>query len=118
MPIVDTVYQKGDTDGGIGMLLDDNGESFRVEKSEDDALKVYWSDKSVILKKDRIILDNCNIKFTYHMNNTKISTDSTTIYYEYKGNKYALCTEGATVTHEDGTVAITGAHVTLIPTRS
>ena len=117
MPIVDTVYQKGDTDGGIGMLLDGAAESFSVEKVGEDTLRVYWSNKSAMFTKDRIILYNCNVKFTYNMYNTKISTDSTTIYYEYKGNKYALHTEGATLTHESGTISIDGSHITLVPTK-
>jgi hypothetical protein len=117
MPIVDTAYQKGDTDGGYGIVLDDVAEAFKVEKVGDEELKVYWSDKSVIFKKDRVILNNCKFKFTPCMVNTKISIDREFIHYEYKGNKYSLKLEGATL-HRDGeTICASGDVISLIPTK-
>ena len=118
MPIVDTAYQKGDTDGGFGIVLDDAAEGFAVAKTADEELTVSWSDKKAVFKKDRIILDNCKFNFTYHMVNTKITTSESKIHYEYKGNKYTLNIEGATLSHKDGTVTARGKHITLIPTKA
>ena len=118
LPIVDTVYQKGDTDGGFGIILDENASAFSVEKTAEDELTISWSDKSVILQKDRLILNNCKFKFTYNMVNTKISTNSSKILFEYKNNKYSLSVEGASLSHENGTITAEGGHVTLIPEKS
>ena len=118
MPIVDTAYQKGESDGGFGIVLDDAAEGFTVAKTADEEPTVSWSDKKVVFKKDRIILDNCKFNFTYHMVNTKITTSESKIYYEYKGNKYTLNIEGATLSHKDGTVSAEGKHITLIPTKA
>ena len=118
MPIVDTAYQKGESDGGFGIVLDDAAEGFTVAKTADEELTVSWSDKKAVFKKDRIILDNCKFNFTYHMVNTKITTSESKIHYEYKGNKYTLNIDGATLSHKDGTVTARGKHITLIPTKA
>lgn len=91
MPIVDTVYQKGDTDGGYGIILDDGcKEPLRVEKTEDDVLKVYWDNNSVTFTPTNVILENCKLSFTPNMINTKITVNPDTLDYEYKNNKYSL----------------------------
>ena len=117
LPIVDTAYQKGDTDGGYGILLDCNAHTFDVVKSDDGELTVYWDDKSLIFKEDRILINNCKLSFTYFMSNTKISTTTNSINYEYKGTKYSLDILGATVEQVDKTLTLSGEKTTLIPKR-
>lgn len=117
MPIVDTVYQKGDTDGGFGIILDDSASAFTVEKTADEELTVSWSDKSVVLQKDRILLSNCNFKFTYYMSNTNISINNNSINYSYKGNNYKLIITGAHLSQSGNTIIAKGDNVTLIPTK-
>ena len=118
LPIVDTWYQRGDSDGGYGILLDLTDERFTAYKSADGELTVSWGNKSVIFKEDRVIINNCKSSFTYTMVNTKISTDNSNIFYEYKGNKYSLSILGADVTKNENTIKITGECITLIPTKS
>ena len=117
MPIVDTAYQKGDTDGGFGIILDESADAFTVEKTADEELAVLWNDKKVIFKKDRIILDNCKFNFTPCMFNTKIVTDNSVISYEYKDNNYALTLDGASLFKDGDTIVAEGTHITLIPTK-
>jgi len=118
LPIVDTVYQKGDTDGGIGLILDDNGCTFDVKKSGEEELTVFWGDKSVIFKKDRIILNNCKCSFTYYMFNTDISVNSDTINYKYKNAEYSLKTENCTLSKNENTIHLCGDSITIIPTKA
>ena len=117
LPIVDTAYQKGDTDGGIGILLDENGAFFSAAKTNDSELTVSWNDKSVIFKEDKLILNNCKPVFTYTMFNTKISVNNTVIDYEYKGVKYSLEVDGAVISCKDNTITFTGDKITLTPKR-
>ena len=67
LPLVDTAYQKGDSDGGFGMLLDESANSFTATKTGDNELTVSWDNKSVILKENSIILNNCKVIFTYNI---------------------------------------------------
>ena len=118
MPIVDTWYQRGDSDGGYGMLLDETDERFTAYKSGDDELAVAWGDKKIIFAEDRIILDNCKVSFAYTMVNTDISTDKSNIFYKYKGNNYSLSVLGAEVKENGRVINFEGKRVTLIPTKS
>ncbi len=117
LPIVDTSYQKGDTDGGAGIVLDEAATPFTACKTGDSELTVFWNDKSVTFQKDRILINNCKLSFTYYMVNTKISINPSGIDYEYKGNKYSLQALGAVLSHSGNTIKIEGDSVTLIPTK-
>ena len=117
MPIVDTWYQKGDTNGGYGIILDECDADFTAKKGGEGELVVSWNDKSVTFKEDRIILKNCKFSFTYTMVNTKIITNPDSIDYEYKGNKYSLKIDGSTVYENGGTILTSGEKIALIPTK-
>ena len=118
LPIVDTVYQKGDTNGGYGIILDNSSSHFNVKKTADEDLTVFWDDKSVVFKNNCIILNNCNFNFTNYMNNTTISTSNDTIYYTYKNNSYSLKVDGGSVSKRDNTITVTSSEIVLTPTRS
>ena len=115
LPIVDTVYQKGNTDGGLGIILDDRASEFTAIKTADEELTVSWNDKSVIFKNNKIIINNCKSEFTNNMFNTNISVTPTQINYEYKNNAYALKIEGGTAKKENNTIFFFGDSITLIP---
>jgi hypothetical protein len=112
------MYQKGSTDGGFGILLDQDAKAFSAAKSGEGELTVSWNDKSVIFKEDSIILVNCKPTFTYNMINTKISVNDSVINYEYKGVKYSLEVSGADITHKDGTIEFNGKKIILTPKRA
>ena len=118
LPIVDTIYQKGDTDGGYGIILDECGHSFTAAKTNENELTVSWDDKSVIFKEDSIIINNCKLTFTYHMLNTNIFTDSSKLNYEYKGNKYLLDVTNGNITKSENTIEILGDSITLTPKKN
>ncbi len=118
LPLVDTAYQNGDTDGGLGIVLDCDATAFNSVKTGEGELTLSWNDKKVIFKEDRITLINCKSEFTPCMINTKISVDGDSIVYEYKGNKYSLRAEGAKIDEDGGSIKISGDCVTLIPTRA
>ena len=117
MPLVDTHYQRGDTNGGYGMVLDEISDSFTAVKSANEELTVSWSDKSVIFQNNKIILNNCKVNFTYTMVNTKLSLDGNRIMYEYKGHKYALNVEGAEINLNDKNLTLDGKKIILTPTK-
>jgi hypothetical protein len=115
LPIVDTAYQKGDTDGGFGIILDDNGTKIDAKKTADEELTVFWGDKSVVFKKDCVLINNCKPTFTYYMNKTDISIDKSTILYNYKDFNYKLNTKGCDLKKEDNTIIFIGDEITLTP---
>ena len=117
LPIVDTAYQKGDTNGGYGIILDESGAHFTATKTGDSELTVFWDDKSVTFKEDGIIINNCKPTFTYHMINTKIQSSDTKLNYEYKNNKYSLEVSGAHITENENTILFEGDKITLTPKR-
>ena len=117
LPIVDTAYQKGDTNGGYGIILDESGAHFTATKTGESELTVSWDDKSVTFKEDGVIINNCKPTFTYHMINTKIQSSDTELNYEYKNNKYSLDVIGARITETENTILFEGDKITLTPKR-
>ena len=117
LPIVDTHYQKGDTNGGYGIILDDEATPFTATKTGEEELTISWNDKSVVFKNNAILLNNCQLLFAYSMVNTKLDVKSDYIDFEYKTHKYRLNVLGAEITNDDGVIKISGKNVTLIPTK-
>ena len=115
LPIVDTAYQKGESDGGYGILLDTNGTAFAAKKSGESELTVYWNDKTIVFKEDEIILNNCKPTFTNCMNNTKISVSDNVLDYEYKNTKYTLEIKNGSVKATDETIIFSGESISLVP---
>lgn len=118
LPIVDTAYQKGEGDGGFGILIDTDAIPFNAIKTADGELTVSWNDRSVVFKENEININNCKLSFSHQMNNTKISVTDSSIEYEYKGVKYSLEILGANVKEVDGTIYISGDKVTLRPKKA
>ena len=117
MPIVDTIYQKSDTDGGLGIILDTEATNLSVSKISDDQLKIFWNDKTVIFTEDRIFIEKCKLSFTPDMKNTVISVFDDKILFEYKSNKYVLLIQNGACTENEGTISISGDKITLIPSK-
>lgn len=118
MPIVDTVYQKGNTDGGYGIILDDTCKTpFKAEKTGNDSLKVSWDDKSIIFTTTDIILGNCKLKFTPNMLNTKISANPDSLDYEYKNNRYGLKIQNGYFESHGNTIICNNASAIITPSK-
>ena len=117
LPIVDTAYQKGETDGGFGMILDECATVFNAAKNGEKELTISWDNKKVTFKEDRIYLENCKVLFTPYMFNTKIQTNVNLLSYEYKGTKYSLKIEGGCFTCDGDTISASAEKMTLIPTK-
>lgn len=117
MPIVDTIYQKGDTDGGLGMVLDTDGEPFSAEKIDENSLKISWCDKSVVFTNTSIILNNCKINFTPNMVNTKIDVKDTSLDFEYKNHKYALKIKNGAFIKQGNSITCDSSFATVTPSK-
>lgn len=115
MPIVDTAYQTGDTDGGIGIILDDNAKDIKIKRISNSELEVYWNDKSVRFSENGIYVKNCKLLFSYTMINTDISHDASSISFDYKNNKYYLNVNGGVISSEKNIIKIDGENIILIP---
>ena len=117
LPIVDTHYQKGERDGGFGIILDESATAFAAEKSSDEELTISWNDKKIVFKNNGIIIHNCKLSFTNNMFNTKITTLTNSILYEYKGVKYSLDVSGGSIKNHDNLITIEGENIILTPTK-
>ena len=117
LPIVDTHYQKGESDGGFGIILDESATTFAAEKSGDEELTISWNDKKIVFKNNSIIIHNCILSFTNNMFNTKITTLNNSILYEYKGVKYSLDVSGGSIKNHDNLITIEGENIILTPTK-
>jgi hypothetical protein len=117
MPIVDTVYQKGNTDGGIGIVLDDDAKNIEIKKIADSELEVSWNNKSVIFRENEICINNCKLLFSYSMANTDICVKDHEIEYTYKGYKYLLKVSGGKICAADNLITIEGQTINLIPSK-
>ena len=115
MPVIDTLYQRGETDGGLGLILDAEAEDIKPQRIGDSSLKISWNDKSVIFHEDSVLINNCKLSFTPMMFNTKICVHNDRIEYEYKTHKYALVIEGGTAYFDGDTIHIAGDAVALKP---
>ena len=117
LPLVDTYYQKGTTNGGFGMVLDENASPFSATKTHDEELTITWDDKKVVFQKNQILLSNCKLIFTNNMSNTKISVFSKTINYEYKDVNYSLDVLNGNIKQDGNIITIEGDNITLIPAK-
>ena len=117
MPIVDTFYQKGDTNDGYGIILDDEATPFTAAKTDEEELTISWNDKSIVFKNNSILINNCQLSFAYSMVNTKIDVNSNYIDFEYKSHKYRLNVTGAEIKNVDGMIKILGNSVILTPVK-
>ena len=116
LPLVDTYYQRGDTDGGYGLIFD-TGATFFTQKINGDSLTVDLGSRSITFTEEGIRIQKCKAEFTPNMINTTITLLDNTLYYEYKGHKFALRVEGGRVTESGGTFLFEGDSVLLIPTK-
>lgn len=120
LPIVNTqLWFDHDEKKNCGLVLDSRAEAFTVEKVGDGALKVAWKDKYVQFEEHRILCKTNKIRFCLgdkvlqvgaelvdHNNNgnkfyvnpkPEIRVVGNAIEYEYKGNKYFLNVENASI---------------------
>lgn len=114
MPIVDTYYQRGNTDGGEGIILDTGATQF-TQSYDGDILTVSFGEGSAIFDETGITLVNCKVKFTPEMVNTRISVTDSSVEYEYKSHKYALRVEGCKPEFKDGVISLCGDKIRLTP---
>ena len=117
MPIVDTIYQKGDTDGGYGIVLDSDATAFCVSKASEDSIKVYWGDKSVTFTPTDVIFNNCKLYFEPNMINTKITVKDNFLEYNYKNKKYALKIQNGSFKKRGDLIFCEEAYSTITPTK-
>ena len=117
MPIVDTIYQKGGSDGGVGIVLDTNATPFDVKKISKDSIKIFWDNKSVTFTPDNIIINNCKLYFAPCMINTKISVTDTDLNYEYKNNVYGLNIKNGVFCKTNNAIVCNDTSIILTPKR-
>ena len=117
LPIVDTAYQKGETDGGCGIILDTSAHRLTATKTAEGELTVAFGDSSAVFTEDSITLKGCTPSFTHYMSNTKITATDTAINYEYKDNRYSLEVSGAKIKENKNTITLIGEEIVLTPKR-
>ena len=115
MPIVDTFYQRGEGNGGRGMILAENTEPMMSRKLTEGVLEVSFGESSVVMSEESVTLKNCKIVFTPEMCNTLISEVGGALLYEYKGHSYTLRIEKGTLVRDGDTFYVMGDEIVLVP---
>ena len=110
-PIVDSLIWD-DGSENVGMYLDFDATSFKVEKVDKSQLKAYWNDKSVTFTDSKIVLENIKeIVLNTGKTKAEIKIEKDAISYVYNGFSYELKVEGANVSKN-------GNIITLLPTQN
>lgn len=117
MPIVDTYYQRGDTDGGWGIILDTGADKITSCKTGEGEITVSWGKGSVIFGESDITVINCDSYFKPQMSSTEIKSCKDRLVYSYKGHSYALTVDGGEISAGDGEFRFVGERIRLIPTK-
>lgn len=115
LPIIDTWYQRGETNGGYGLILDTGADHF-TQSINEATLSVSFGRGSVTFDEDGIILSKCKVSFTPQMKDTVIALSDDSLNYEYKSHKYSLKLIGATPVLSDKTILLDGDDIRLLPT--
>lgn len=118
LPLVDTTVWAEGCRENIGLTLDSDGGEFRLELCSDTCVKVSWADKSVVFTEEGI--ETAGIaEMTYDLMQkaAEIRAEGQRIAYQYKGTRYALCTNGS-VTLENNRLVIRGEALRLLPQRA
>lgn len=102
LPVVDTAVWQNNG----GMLIDTEGVPFSVKKVAESELLVFWADKAVVFSENRIVVENAELSFDISGANAAIEVCGNKIGYSYKGKKYALKTETATVTKTGNVISV------------
>lgn len=120
LPLVDTVYQRGETDGGYGIVLSEEAETMSAERLAEDVLKVDFGKGFVIFTKDGMKVEGCDAHFTPYMKNTTIAAEGNALRYSYKGNTYAMLVKGGKLTEKEGTYCMhaEGKSFELLPQKA
>ncbi len=103
LPIVDTVKWINESLTESGLVIDADGEAYKVEKIGDGILKIFWSDKYVVFKEDSIEIKTDRMVYNHLNAVPKIDIEGNAVNFDYEGNKYSLIAENAELKRIDGT---------------
>ncbi len=96
LPVVDTILWKENGNDNKGLILDEHGYHFTIEKIDEQILAVKWSEKSVIFSENEIRMYHINnLVYDFTGNTTKIYLKENTINFNYKNTYYKIIIYGA-----------------------
>lgn len=112
LPIIDTIDDAEKQN--IGLLIDDNADSFAVQKETDSSISLKYNGKKIIADEEKIVFEG-DWRLTLFKGKYaeiyNILPDK--ICYEHKGIKYNLCIENAEAEEKDGNAFIAGKNIVL-----
>lgn len=98
LPVIDTLLWKEDEKCNDGLLLDESGSTFTIEKLADQVLAVKWGEKSVIFTENEIRIRNLDkLSYDFTGSTAAIQMESDSIAFDYKGSAYKICIKNACV---------------------
>lgn len=96
LPVVDTLVWKEKDTGNTGLVLDEQGSAFTIEKIADQVLAVKWDDKSVVFSENEICIRNLDkISYDFTGCTAKIQVEKNNIAFNYRGTDYTVSFSGA-----------------------
>ena len=98
LPVVDTILWKEDGKDNKGLILDEQGGPFMIEKSADQMLAVKWDEKYVIFSENEIRINHLNkLIYDFTGNTAQIHLVDNSITFHYKKNDYKIIVYGAKI---------------------
>ena len=98
LPVVDTILWKEDGKDNKGLILDEQGGPFMIEKSADQMLAVKWDEKYVIFSENEIRINHLNkLIYDFTGNTAQIHLVDNSITFHYKKNDYKIIIYGAKI---------------------
>ena len=97
LPVIDTLLWKEDEKCNAGLVLDETGDTFSIEKVAEQELAVKWNEeKTVVFTENEIRICNLDkLFYDFTGNNAAIQLESDAIVFEYKGSSYKICFKNA-----------------------
>ena len=117
LPLVDTVVWAEKERENIGLTLDEHGVTFSFEALSETDVKITWNDKAVVFTEEGVKTTGVS-EMTYDLMDKKAEIDAhgDTVFYRYKGTRYALKTNGCAAL-EDNVLTIRSNALALTPKR-
>lgn len=114
LPIVDTMTCPVESRKQCGLLVDESGAHFAVEKVADGVLRVNFGDKSVTFCEDRMEIVSDRLLWYGNATDADTTVTEAGLSFIHKGTDYRLDVEGASLAYENDNILFSATEGKII----